>query len=72
VSLPGSRPPPADERIRELLRRVGTWLSTTAIVERTGVTRAHVARNLEAMQADGTVLRRDDPENNRRAEWRAA
>jgi len=71
VSYPGNRLP-ADVRIRELLQRAGTWLSTRAIIERTGINEDHVSDTLQGLKSAGVVLRRDDPENKRRAEWRVA
>lgn len=60
----------ARDRILDVLDRAGTWLPTTALVLRTGLSPVNINTTLRAMVTDGFLERRDDPENNRRAEWR--
>ena len=60
----------ASDRILDVMGRAGTWLSTTAIAHRVGVTHRCVQENLADLLKEEAVDRRDDPENNRVAQWR--
>jgi predicted transcriptional regulator len=63
---------PADQKIVKLLTRAGAWLCTTAISERTGLSATNINKRLHALVDAGNLQRREDPENNRRAQYRTA
>lgn len=63
----------AKDAIVELLTRTKLWLTTEAVQARTGYKNLDNLRTiLRRLAAAGTVERRESPEGEQRAEWRAA
>lgn len=57
-------------RLVDILTRAKTWLTTAALIQRSGMGAKHVPVKLHELASDGVVEHRAAPENLRQNEWR--